>query len=170
MNSDDNINEIGCAAISSSSFYSRRHFKTRICITDHGETRRREAVNVAELDPNFGISEEGDEDEVNDVSSNFVPEKHDSSGTDTSSDKQDENVQNVAVQSSSSAKASSSPEQAPTSSPALASISSPAQASTSFALAPIISPAQAPTFSQSNNVNVRWRKGLFCKLMQDFPV
>ena len=130
-------------------------------------TRRREAVNVAELDTNFSESGEGDENEVKNVSSNFVPEKHNSSDTDTSSNDQDENVQNVAVKSStsSSAQTSSSPAQAPISSPALAPISSaqpsihsPVQASTSFALAPITSPAQAPTFSQSNNVNVRWRK------------
>ena len=168
MNSDNNINETGGAAISSSSFYSRRHFRARICITDHGVTRRREAVNVAELDTNFSESEEGDENEVKNLSSNFVPENHDSSDTDTSSDDQDENVQNVAVKSFSSSFAqtsSSSPAQAPTSSPALAPISSaqpsihsPAQASTSFALAPIPSPAQAPTFSQSNNVNVRCSK------------
>ena len=123
MNSDNNINEIGGAAISSYSFHSRRFFKTRICITDHGGTRRREAVNVAELDTNFSESEKGDEDEVKDVSSNFVPEKNDSSDTDTSPDDQNENVQNVAVQSSTSSFAqtsSSSPAQALTSSPALA--------------------------------------------------
>ena len=84
MNSDNNINETGGAALSSSSFYSRRHFRTRICITDHGVTRRREAVNIAELDTNFSESEEGDENEVKNVSSNFVLEKHETSDTNTS--------------------------------------------------------------------------------------
>ena len=178
MNSDDNINETGGAALSSSSFYSRRHFGTRICKTDHGVTRRREAVNVAELDTNFSESEEGDENKVKNVSSNFVPEKHDSSDTDTLSDDQDENVQNVAVKSStsSSAQTSSSSAQAPTSSPALAPISSaqpsihsPAQASPAFALARVTSPAQVPTFKVIT-LTFAGEKGLFCKLMQAFPV